>query len=80
MVVIVAGKLNEGTTSLLRVVQEQVEPCLVQHNQNKGSRPAGWKRPFVETASAQRQSMPATKKAVVEFPEKDESMAFSYLV
>ena len=76
MVVIVVGKLNEGTISLLRVVQEQIEPSLVQHNQNKGSRPAGWKRPFMETASAQRQPMPATKKAVVEFPEKGESTAF----
>ena len=77
MAVIVTGKLTEGTQSLLRVVQEQVEPSLIQHNQNKGSRPAGWKRPFVETASAQRKPIPATKKAVVEFPEKDESMAYT---
>ena len=71
-----AGKLTEGTTSLLRVVQEQVEPSLIQHNQNKGPRPAGWKRPFVETPSAQRKPLPATTKSVVEFPEKDESKDF----
>ena len=73
LVLIVAGKLTEGTSSLLRVVQEQVEPSLIQHNQNKGSHPAGWKRPFVETLSAQRKPIPATTKSIVEFPEKDES-------
>jgi len=73
LALVVAGKLSEGTSSLLRVVQEQVEPSLIQHNQNKGPRPAGWKRPFVETASGQRKSIPATTKSVVEFPEKDES-------
>jgi len=76
MVLIVAGKLSEGTSSLLRVVQEQVEPSLIRHNQNKGSRPAGWKRPFVETATGQRKPLPATTKSVVEFPEKDESNDF----
>jgi len=76
LVLIVAGKLSEGTSSLLRVIQEQVEPSLIQHNQNKGSRPAGWKRPFVETASGQRNPLPATTKSVVEFPEKDESNDF----
>jgi len=69
----VAGKLTEGTSSLLRVVQEQIEPSLIQHNQNKGFRPSGWKRPFVETSSGQREPLPVTKKSVVEFPEKDES-------
>jgi hypothetical protein len=72
----VAGKLTEGTSSLLRVIQEQIEPNLIQHNQNKGSRPAGWKRPFVETASGQRRPIPATTKSVVEFPDKDESKDF----
>ena len=75
-----AGKLTEGTSSLLRVVQEQVEPSLIQHNQNKGSRPSGWKRPFVETSSIQREPLPVTTKSVVEFPEKDESKDFNYLV
>ena len=58
------------------MIQEQVEPSLIQHNQNKGSRPAGWNRPFVETASGQRNLLPATTKSVVEFPEKDESNDF----
>jgi Zn-dependent M16 (insulinase) family peptidase len=76
LALIVAGKLTEGTSSLLRVVQEQVEPRLIQHKQNKGSHPAGWKRPFVETPSAERKPIPATTKSLVEFPEKDESTAF----
>ncbi|PPQ88654.1 hypothetical protein CVT25_010230 [Psilocybe cyanescens] len=71
---IVAGKLSSGTTSLLRVVQEQVEPSLIRHKQNQGARPAGWKRPFLETPSAHRKSILTTSKDTVEFPEQDESM------
>ncbi len=74
LALIVAGKLSEGTSSLLLVVQEQVEPNIVHHKQNKGSRPAGWKRPFVESRSAIRKPVSVTTKDVVEFPEKDESM------
>lgn len=70
---IVAGKLSSGTSSLLSVVQEQVEPSLIAHGQNLGPRPPGWKRPFVETISAQRHPIPKTIKETVEFPEKDES-------
>ena len=76
LALIVAGKLTGGTSSLLRVVQERIEPSLIQHKQNNGSRPAGWKRPFVETPSAQRKPIPAPTKSLVEFPEKDESMTF----
>ncbi|KAF9569657.1 hypothetical protein CPC08DRAFT_731821 [Agrocybe pediades] len=71
---IVAGKLSSGTSSLLRVVQEQVEPTLIQHKQNHGHRPPGWKRPFVETPSALRKPIAKTVKDTVEFPEQDESM------
>ncbi|RDB28821.1 hypothetical protein Hypma_015435 [Hypsizygus marmoreus] len=71
---IVTGKLSSGTLSLLDVVQRQVEPSLVAHGQDSGPRPSGWKRPFVETASANRVPPPKTVKEVVEFPEKDESM------
>jgi Zn-dependent M16 (insulinase) family peptidase len=74
LALIVAGTLSEGTSSLLRVVQEQVEPNIVHHKQNKGSHPAGWKRPFVESRSAIRRPVSVTTKEVVEFPEKDESM------
>lgn len=71
---IVSGKLRSGTTSLLKVVQEKVEPSLVAHGQNKGPRPEGWKRPFVETMSANRGPIKETVKKTVEFPEKDESV------
>ncbi|KAF8168013.1 Metalloenzyme, LuxS/M16 peptidase-like protein [Crassisporium funariophilum] len=74
LALIVAGKLSSGTSSLLRVVQEQVEPSLIAHKQNQGARPPGWKRPFVETASALRKPIPTTIQDIVEFPEKDESM------
>ncbi|KAF5374955.1 hypothetical protein D9758_000192 [Tetrapyrgos nigripes] len=71
---IVAGKLSSGTSSLLSVIQDQVEPSLIKHGQNLGARPPGWKRPFVETPSANRQPIPKTIKDTVEFPEKDESV------
>ena len=62
LTLIVTGKLASGTASLLDVVQKQVEPSIVEHGQNKGPRPEGWKRPFVETASAQRKPIPETIK------------------
>ncbi|RDX52049.1 hypothetical protein OH76DRAFT_1345727 [Lentinus brumalis] len=74
LTLIVTGKLASGTSSLLDVVQHQVEPTIVEHGQNKGPRPEGWKRPFVETASADRKPIPTTIKETVEFPEKDESV------
>ena len=74
LTLIVAGKLASGTTSLLDVVQNQVEPTIVAHGQNKGPKPPGWKRPFMETASAQRKPISQTIKETVEFPEKDESV------
>lgn len=80
LALIVAGKISSGTQSLLRVVQEQVEPSLIAHNQNKGSRPPGWKRPFMETPSAQRKPIAATTKDTVEFPEKDESTCMRFIL
>ncbi|KAH0590626.1 hypothetical protein H2248_000757 [Termitomyces sp. 'cryptogamus'] len=71
---IVAGKLSSGTLSLLDVVQKQVEPSIIEHGQGKGPRPPGWKRPFVETPSANRPTIKETIKKTVQFPERDESM------
>ncbi|KAF7347762.1 hypothetical protein MVEN_01533700 [Mycena venus] len=71
---IVTGKLSSGTSTLLSVVQEQVEPSLIAHGQNLGPRPPGWKRPFVETDSAIRPPIKETIKDTIEFPEKDESV------
>ncbi|KAL0580364.1 hypothetical protein V5O48_001609 [Marasmius crinis-equi] len=74
LALIVAGKLSSGTSSLLKVVQEQVEPSLIAHEQNKGPRPQGWKRPFVETPSANRPPFAKSIQEKVEFPDQDESM------
>jgi len=71
---IVAGKLSSGTSSLLSVIQNQIEPTLIAHGQKLGPRPPGWKRPFLETPSATRPPLAKTVKETVEFPEKDESM------
>jgi Zn-dependent M16 (insulinase) family peptidase len=70
---IVTGKLSSGTKSLLAVVQDKVEPNIISHGQDQGPRPKGWKRPFVETVSANRPPIKQITKEVVEFPEKDES-------
>lgn len=70
---IVTGKLSNGTRSLLSVIQDKVEPTIIAHDQGRGPRPNGWKRPFVETPSANREPINQTVKKVVEFPEKDES-------
>lgn len=71
---IVAGKIAGGTEALLSVIQNEVEPSIIAHGQNKGPRPPGWKRPFLETPSAVR--IPLTKdiEATIDFPEKDESV------
>ncbi|TFK30528.1 cytoplasmic protein [Coprinopsis marcescibilis] len=74
LALIVCGKFSNGTESLLRVVQDQIEPTLIKHHQNNGPRPAGWKRPFLETPSADRKPLEKDAYQVVEFPEKDESM------
>ncbi|KAG8934409.1 hypothetical protein FRC02_010043 [Tulasnella sp. 418] len=67
---IVAGKVS--TTDLLDVLQNKVEPNILEHGQ-KGA-PAGWKRPFLETPSVERPVIEKIVKDIVEFPEKDESM------
>lgn len=74
LTLIVAGKLASGTGSLLDVVQNQIEPRVIEHKQNNGPKPAGWKRPFIETPSAQRGPIADTVKVDVEFPEQDESV------
>lgn len=74
LTLIVCGKLASGTPSLLSVIQDKIEPVLVKHGQDKGPRPPGWERPFVETASADRRPIAQTIKETVEFPEKDESV------
>ena len=67
------GKLSGGTESLLSVVQSQVEPSLVARGYNKGARPPGWIRPFIETPTSHRTPL-ENKVDDVEFPEKDESV------
>jgi len=54
-------------------VQNEVEPSIIAHGQNQGPKPPGWKRPFLETSSAQRKPIPELIEHTVEFPEKDES-------
>ncbi|KAG8934411.1 hypothetical protein FRC02_010045 [Tulasnella sp. 418] len=67
---IVAG--NVSTTDLLDVLQNKIEPNILEHGQN-GAR-ADWKRPFLETPSKERPIIENVVKDVVEFPEKDESV------
>jgi Zn-dependent M16 (insulinase) family peptidase len=75
---IITGKLSGGTTSLLSVLQEKVEPSIIEHGQNVGIHPPGWKRPFVETASRKRDLIENLRETVT-FPEKDESIGEIYI-
>ena len=79
LALIVSGKLANGTSSPLHVIQEQIEPNLINHGHDHGPYPPGWKRPFVETTSAFPITISATTRSIVEFPEKDECMNFSLL-
>ena len=74
LTLIVAGKLASGTSTLLDVVQDKIEPSLIAHGQNHGPRPKGWKKPFLETPSANRPPFTQTIRDTVEFPEQDESV------
>jgi Zn-dependent M16 (insulinase) family peptidase len=69
----VTGKFSRGTETLLSLVQNKVEPNIIAHGQNKGPNPPGWKRPFLETPSAERKPIAEFIERTVEFPEKDES-------
>ncbi|QRV76246.1 Zinc metalloprotease [Ceratobasidium sp. AG-Ba] len=68
---IVSGKLK--TEELLHVLQTKVEPSILAHGPTQGPIPAGWKRPFVETASSKQPNLKGITKATVDFPEQDES-------
>ena len=74
--------MSKGTPSILSVLQDQVEPSIVAHQQNHGPRPVGWKRPFLETPSANRPPIAKSRQETATFPEKDESLGelvISYL-
>lgn len=54
-------------------MQNKVEPNIIAHGQNKGPKPPGWERPFLETPSARRKPIAELIERTVEFPERDES-------
>ncbi|KAF8271486.1 Metalloenzyme, LuxS/M16 peptidase-like protein [Lactarius quietus] len=70
---IVAGKFSSGTETLLSVIQNKIEPSIIAHGQDKGPKPPGWNRPFLETPSARRAPIKELVEHTVEFPERDES-------
>ena len=74
--------MSKGTPSILSVLQERVEPSIFAHGQNRGPKPEGFKRPFLETPSANRPPIAKPCHETVTFPEKDESLGelvISYL-
>jgi hypothetical protein len=77
---VIAGRIE--TTDILDTLQKEVETSILKHKEIPGVFPPGWKRPFLETATAQRKPLSKNMEEVVEFPEQDEShgelyMAFS---
>lgn len=57
----------------MSVIQNKIEPSIIAHGQDKGPKPPGWNRPFLETTSAQRAPIKELIEHTVEFPERDES-------
>lgn len=72
LVLVVTGPIDPS--SLLEVLNRDVEPSFLSHGQANGPRPNGWKRPFLKTASKGGAQLNSVIKEVVEFPEKDESV------
>ena len=66
--------MPRGTPSILSILQERVEPSIIAHEQDRGPKPAGCKRPFLETSSADRKPIPDSCQQVVTFPTNDESL------
>ncbi|KAM0793479.1 hypothetical protein ACM66B_000920 [Microbotryomycetes sp. NB124-2] len=73
LTLIVIGRALDPT-KLLQTLESQTLPTIVAHKQNNGPRPAGWKRPFVESSTAENPPhLTESKTETVKFPEKDES-------
>ncbi|KAK4055201.1 hypothetical protein OIV83_000481 [Microbotryomycetes sp. JL201] len=59
---------------LLQTLESQTVPTIVAHKQDNGPHPSGWKRPFVESSTAEHPPrLPESLTETVQFPEKDES-------
>lgn len=67
---IVTGKVDP--TTLLNVLNNDVEPSLIQHGQDHI--PEGWKRPFLETNSKGGAILTESETVEVVFPAKDTSI------
>nr|XP_019045357.1 cytoplasmic protein [Kwoniella bestiolae CBS 10118]OCF24287.1 cytoplasmic protein [Kwoniella bestiolae CBS 10118] len=61
---------------LFKVLNEQVDPLIIEQRQNQPTitPPEDWQRPFVETTTSHRLSIPESVTKVVEFMEEDESV------
>lgn len=60
---------------LFDVLNSKVEPMILEQKKNqKEIIPSDWKRPFVETSTAEPVKLPESKTQVAEFMETDESM------
>jgi Zn-dependent M16 (insulinase) family peptidase len=68
---IIAGRIE--TIDILETLQSKVETSILKHGELPGILPPGWKRPFLETATAQRTPLKTNIEESVEFPEQDES-------
>lgn len=71
---VVAGSIAGGTSSLLSVLNNEIEPTLIAHKQSQGPNPPGWNRPFLATPTAHNPPLEKSTKTSVDFPEKDESL------
>ena len=65
---------------LFKVLNEKVDPLILRHLP-PGSTvpPPNWRRPFVQTSTAQPLTIPKSQTKVVEFMEEDESIGEIYM-
>lgn len=68
--ILVTGRLS--TQQLLEQVQNTIETRAITHEQNKGPKPVGWKRPFMDTESAVVPDLVSNTSVEVEFPAMEE--------
>lgn len=66
---------------LMHILNTKVDPLILAHSDgNPTTKPAGWKRPFLETTSSPGPVIKKSRKEVVEFMDKDESAGEVQLV
>lgn len=74
---IIAGRIE--TVDILQTLESRVEASILKHGQAEASASSDWKRPFLETETANRLPLKDNIEETVEFPEQDEGHGEVYM-